>query len=90
MNNTLTRHSVNNSRLAKYDIHPVSIKMIQKGNPWVTLDKFSEKFHPKDRFVVALNRRRPFALLLHDPQHKTIRARLWSKDGNFEKTNQKF
>lgn len=66
-----------------YEIHPTSIKMIQKGNPWVTLDKFSEQFNPHDKFIVSSNNRKPFALLLHDPRHPTIRARLWSKEGNF-------
>jgi 23S rRNA (cytosine1962-C5)-methyltransferase len=71
-------------RLSVYDVHPVSIKMLMQGNPWVTLDQYSEKFHPKDKFVIALNRGDHFALLLHDPQHKSVRARLWSKTGNFE------
>lgn len=87
----LTRHQTHHhSRLPKYDIHPISIKMIEQGNPWVTKDKFSEKFHPKERFIVALNRKRPFALLLHDPTHTTIKARLWSKNGNFEKQIKNF
>ena len=82
----LTRHQQHgHGRLPKYDIHPISIKMLEQGNPWITKDKFSEKFHPKERFIVALNRKRPFALLLHDPTHNTVKARLWSKNGNFEK-----
>ncbi|MCT4641851.1 MAG: class I SAM-dependent methyltransferase [Bacteriovoracaceae bacterium] len=73
-----------------YEIHPISIKMIQKGNPWVTLDKYSEQFHPNEKFIVASNRRKPFALLLHDPRHSTVRARLWSKEGNFGKQIKNF
>jgi len=72
-------------QLATYEVHPISIKMLNQGNPWVTLDKYSEKFKPFERFIVALDRQKPIALLLHDPTHKTIRARLWSKSGNFEK-----
>ncbi len=72
-------------KLATYEVHPISVKMLNQGNPWVTLDKYSEKFKPFEKFVVALNRNKPFALLLHDPTHKTVRARLWSKTGNFEK-----
>jgi 23S rRNA (cytosine1962-C5)-methyltransferase len=87
----LTRHQQHqHSRLPKYDIHPISIKMLEQGNPWITKDKFSEKFHPKERFIVALNRKRPFALLLHDPTHNTVKARLWSKNGNFEKQIKNF
>jgi 23S rRNA (cytosine1962-C5)-methyltransferase len=78
------------SRVATYDIHPTSIKMIQQGNPWVTLDEYSEKFQPKERFIIALNQRKPFALLIHDPQHKTVRARLWAKNGNLEKQAKTF
>ena len=88
----LTKHTAHASRLPRYDIHPVSIKMLEKGNPWVTLDSYSEKFHPKERFIVAMNRQRPFALLLHDPTHKFVRARLWAKSGsgNFEKNIKNF
>ena len=77
-------------KAATYDIHPISIKMLLQGNPWVTLDQYSEKFHPREKFVIALNRRKPFALLIHDPQHKSVRARLWSKEGNFEKQIKSF
>lgn len=73
----------NYNRPQLYEIHPTSIKMIQKGNPWVTLDQYSERFHPNDKFIVASNNNRPFALLLHDPRHSVVRARLWSKEGNF-------
>ena len=66
-----------------YDIHPTSIKMIKSGHYWVTTDKFSEKFHPKEKFIVASERGKPFALLIHDPTHKNVRARLWAKSGNF-------
>lgn len=68
-----------------YAIHPVSIKLIQKGHPWVTMDKFSEKFHPNENFIIASNRGKPFALLLHDPSHKQVRARVWSSNGDFQK-----
>ncbi len=78
------------SRLSTYEIHPTSVKMIQQGNPWVTLDEYSEKFQPNDKFIVAMSNQRQFALLLHDPQHKSVRARLWSKSGNFEKQIKSF
>lgn len=70
--------------LKTYDIHPISIKLIQKGHPWVTVDRFSENFHPKDKFIVAANNKRPFALLLHDPTNGQVRARVWSTNGNFQ------
>ncbi len=76
--------------LKTYDIHPISIKQIQKGHPWVTTDQYSEKFQPNERFIVAANRRRPFALLLHDPAHKSIRARVWATNGDFQKQIKNF
>ena len=70
-------------KLKTYDLHPTSIKLIKNGHYWVTNDRFSEKFHPKEKFIIAADRGRPFALLIHDPTHKTVRARLWAKSGNY-------
>ena len=47
--------------LKTYEIHPTSVKQIGKGHPWVTLDNYSEKFHPKDKFIMASDGRKPFA-----------------------------
>lgn len=85
-----TNYRQHQQPLKTYDIHPTSIKLIQKGHPWITVDKFSEKFHPKERFIIASNRSRPFALLIHDPTHKNVRARVWAKDGNFQKQMKSF
>jgi 23S rRNA (cytosine1962-C5)-methyltransferase len=73
-----------------YEIHPVSIKLIQKGHPWVTNDKFSEKFQQSDPFIIASNRGKSLALLLHDPTHKQVRARVWSSTGDFQKQIKSF
>ena len=81
---------MNQRPLPAYDIHPVSIKMIRKGHPWVLKDKFTEKFHPRDRFIVARDKRRPFALLIHDPTHKSVKARIWSERGDFNKQIKNF
>ncbi len=60
-------------------IHPVSIKLIRTGHPWITADNFSTRFPRQSEFVVATDeRKRPMALLIHDPQHKNIKARVWS------------
>ena len=83
-------YAQNKKPLPLYDIHPTSIKLINRGHPWITLDSFSEKFHPKEKFIVAKNRGKPFALFIHDPTHKKIRARLWSKQGNFDKQIKNF
>tara|TARA_Y100000768_G_scaffold388765_1_gene386941 strand:+ start:21664 stop:23175 length:1512 start_codon:yes stop_codon:yes gene_type:complete len=68
----------------------MSIKLIRAGHPWVTNDKFSEKFHPKERFIIAANRKKPFALLIHDPTHKHVRARVWATSGHFQKLMKNF
>lgn len=73
-----------------YEIHPTSLKLVSKGHPWITLDAYSEKFHPNDKFIIAKNRGKPFALFIHDPTHKKVRARLWSKQGNFDKQIRNF
>jgi 23S rRNA (cytosine1962-C5)-methyltransferase len=67
-----------------YDLHPMSIKQIRSGHPWVTLDQYSEKFHPKEKFIIATDKRKPFALLIHDPTHKDVKARVWATSGNFQ------
>lgn len=79
-----------NSILPLYDIHPISIKLIRKGHPWIIKDKFTEKFQPRDRFIVAKDKKRPFSLLLHDPKHSQIKARLWSTTGDFNKQIKNF
>ena len=78
------------SKLNSYDIHPITIKQVSKGHPWILADKFTEKFNPRDNFIVGLNNKRPFALFLHDPLHPQVKARLWSKEGNFEKQVRNF
>lgn len=72
-----------NKILPAYDVHPITVKMLRRGHPWIIKDKFTEKFHPRDRFVVAKDRRKPFALLIHDPRHKHVKARLWASQGDF-------
>ena len=77
-------------KIKTYDIHPVSIKLIRSGHFWITSDKYSEKFHPKEKFIVAADRKKPFALFIHDPNHKFVRARVWSRNGNFQNQMKSF
>ena len=72
-----------NKILPAYDVHPITVKMLRRGHPWIIKDKFTEKFHPRDRFIVAKDRRKPCALLIHDPRHKHVKARLWASQGDF-------
>ncbi|MEK6623696.1 MAG: hypothetical protein AABY86_01925, partial [Bdellovibrionota bacterium] len=64
------------SKVSNVIVHPASLKYLQKGHPWVTLDSFSKKF-PPDPFLITRDSKSSF-LLLHDPNHNKIRARLWS------------
>lgn len=73
-----------------HDIHPVSAKYIKNGHPWVTLDQYSKKFDQKSPFIIASHNGRAVALLLNDPQHKTVRARVWSTSGKFESQIESF
>ena len=67
-------------------IHPVSIKLIRSGHPWITADSFSNRFPRHSDFIIATDdRKRPMALLLHDPLHKNIKARVWSTKVPFER-----
>lgn len=74
-----------NNLLPLYDVHPISIKLLKKGHPWILKDKFTEKFKPRDRFIVAQERRRPLSLLIHDPKHSNVKARVWATRGDFNK-----
>lgn len=72
-------------------IHPISIKLIRQGHPWITTDQFSKRFPKQSEFVIALDeKKRQLAFLLHDPFHKNVKARVWSKNYPFDKEAQLF
>ncbi len=72
-------------------IHPVSIKLLRQGHPWITADNFSNKFPRQSEFVIATDdRKRPMALLMHDPYHKNVKARVWSTKFPFDREAQHF
>ncbi len=62
--------------VSQVTVHPASLKYLQKGHPWVTLDSYSKKF-PQNPFLFTKGHESSF-LLLHDPHHNKIKARLWS------------
>ena len=67
------------AKLIRVPLHPDTIKYIRKGHPWVTLDRFSKEFPKKDLMVLGTGKAgEPVALLLNDPKHKNIKARVWS------------
>jgi 23S rRNA (cytosine1962-C5)-methyltransferase len=72
-------------------IHPISIKLIRSGHPWITADNFSNRFPRQSEFIIAVDdRKRPMALLMHDPYHKNIKARVWSTKFPFDREAQHF
>ena len=65
-----------NKSIPKVNLHPASCKYLKLGHPWITDDSFTKKF-PKDAFFLIGNderNRQDVALLINDPQHKTVKA----------------
>jgi 23S rRNA (cytosine1962-C5)-methyltransferase len=72
-------------------IHPVSIKLLRQGHPWITADNFSNRFPRQSEFIIATDdRKRPMALLMHDPYHRNVKARVWSTKAPFDREAQHF
>ena len=79
------------NRIPECLIHPVSIKLLRQGHPWITADNFSNRFPRQSEFVIATDdRKRPMALLMHDPYHKNVKARVWSTKFPFDREAQHF
>lgn len=63
----------------KVPLHPASIHHLKKGNPWITADEFSNNFPKKDPFLIGTDQKgHPLAVLLNDPEHPQVKARVWS------------
>lgn len=78
----------NNKKEEFFAIHPISEKMILRGHPWITKDKFSAKFPENEKhFLIKVKKKngQPLAICLNDPKHKFVKARVWKKDvkGNY-------
>lgn len=72
-------------------IHPISMKLIRQGHPWITADSFSNRFPRQSEFVIAMDdRKKPMALLIHDPNHKNVKARVWTTKYPFEREAEHF
>jgi 23S rRNA (cytosine1962-C5)-methyltransferase len=79
------------NRIPECLIHPVSIKLLRQGHPWITADNFSNRFPRQSEFVIATDdRKRPMALLINDPLHKNVKARVWSTKFPFDREAQHF
>jgi 23S rRNA (cytosine1962-C5)-methyltransferase len=72
-------------------LHPHTLRAIKKGHPWVTKDEFTRKFPNKEFFLFGSNSKRESqALLLHDPQHPLVKARVWTMSPPFTSKIEEF
>ena len=62
----------------RVELHPASIKHIKKGHPWVTKDKYSLNFPSRDLFLWSKTAEHERVMLLNDPEHPQVKARVWS------------
>lgn len=68
------------SPLTKVNLHPASCKYLKLGHPWITEDTYTKRFPKNDFFLIGVDEknRQEIALLINDPDHKNVKARLWS------------
>jgi len=66
--------------LAKVNLHPSSCKYLKLGHPWITEDTYTKRFPQNSFFLIGVDEknRQEIALLINDPEHKKVKARLWS------------
>lgn len=73
-----------------YPLHPQTLRSLKSGHPWITKDKFSEKF-PNVKPLIQINHPdtgKFIGFFLNDKQHPRVVARLWSLREN--ENNQSF
>lgn len=68
------------TNIAKVNLHPASCKHLSLGHPWITSDTYTARFPKNEFFLIGVDEknRREVALLINDPDHKNVKARLWS------------
>lgn len=68
------------NNIPKVLLHPASCKYLKLGHPWITEDSYSNRFPKNDFFLIGVDERssKEIALLINDPEHKNVKARLWS------------
>lgn len=69
-----------NKPIPKVNLHPASCKYLKLGHPWITEDTYTKRFPKEAFFLIGVDEknRQDVALLINDPLHKTVKARLWS------------
>jgi 23S rRNA (cytosine1962-C5)-methyltransferase len=71
-----------NKSTPKVNLHPASCKYLKLGHPWITEDTYTKNFPKNAFFLIGVDekQKQDVALLINDPLHKTVKARLWSLD----------
>jgi 23S rRNA (cytosine1962-C5)-methyltransferase len=71
-----------NKTIPKVNLHPASCKYLKLGHPWITEDTYTKNFPKNAFFLIGVDekQKQDVALLINDPLHKTVKARLWSLD----------
>jgi 23S rRNA (cytosine1962-C5)-methyltransferase len=65
-------------KLPRVKLHPATIKHAKKGHPWVTADTFTKEFPRKENLLIGRDPKSEDKIfLLHDPNHKKVKARIW-------------
>lgn len=65
-----------NSSTNYVKLHPLSLKHLAKGHPWIIKDQYTERFPSKQHLLHVSHQGKQFTLL-HDSKHPEIKARLW-------------
>ncbi|MBL6991902.1 MAG: class I SAM-dependent methyltransferase [Bacteriovoracaceae bacterium] len=77
----MNRNKKNTNKQYSYaQVHPSTIKAFKQGHPHVTMDRYSAKFAKHSLFIIARDAAdKELAILLNDPIHSKIKARIWKK-----------
>lgn len=79
------------SSLPRVALHPASLRHLKKGHPWITKDEFTQRFPIQSQWLIGLDQKeQPLALLLHDPDHPQVKARVWSMKSDLEQERRLF
>jgi 23S rRNA (cytosine1962-C5)-methyltransferase len=72
--------SIDSTSASKVALHPASTKHIKLGHPWITEDSYSKRFPKNAFFLLAIDdsSKSEVGLFINDPEHKNVKARLWS------------
>ena len=81
-----TRSKITTNNLPIVPLHRLSWKAIEKGHPWIIKDQFTDKF-PRHPWLFAKDKKNQ-VILLNDPQHKSIKARIWNLKAKTEQMSE--